>query len=113
MKELTLMTPQVRTQCPAWCDGDHPTFTDHMSTRLMCFVPLVTDNSEKLQLYLEQFPHEVGPRIVVEHIPAGDPKFSILPLEAVHFSDTLRRLARIAVDANKFVKCEPCDQHPT
>src|SRR6185503_17892758 len=96
-----------------WCDRDHPAFAEHMSTCLMCFIPLVADNLEELQLYIEQYSHEVGPRIVVERIPTGDPKFSMLPTEALHFSEALRRLATMAVDGSKSVKCQPCDQHPT
>jgi hypothetical protein len=94
----------------------------------MCFIPLVTDSSfvdiasrtvelngaaEELQLYLAQDLREIGPRIVLEHLRAGYPRLSILPNEALHFSDALRRLATMAVDPHKSVKCQPCDHHPS
>jgi len=66
----------------------------------------------KIQLYVEQHLREVGPRVVIEQLPAGYPKFSILPAEALHLSEALHRLATMATDDSKSVKCDLCEGHP-
>lgn len=115
--------------CPAWCDRDHPGWRMHMSTGWMCFVVLSTEDPvtvdlgrdgvseyvrvpKELEVYLEQHFREVGPRVVISQRPTGRPAMKLLPEEALHLGEGLIRLATMATDDTKLVKCEPCEHHP-
>jgi hypothetical protein len=114
--------------CPSWCDRDHPCCRQHMSTSWMCFVVLSTENPvvhkhgpggtldyvpKELQTYIEQDVREIGPRVVIEELLTGKPKLNLLPAEAIHLGEALIRLATMATDDTKLVKCKPCDMHPS
>jgi hypothetical protein len=67
---------------------------------------------KKLQTFVEQYVREVGPRVVIEQLPTGEPKFDFLPTEAIHLGEALIRLGTMATDDTKSVKCESCEGHP-
>ncbi|TCO54358.1 hypothetical protein EV192_109339 [Actinocrispum wychmicini] len=111
--------------CPAWCDGDHPSWPDHMGAGWMCFVRLSTEDPvldgqtdggpayqpKELEIYVQQGMREVGPRVAIGQRPTGEPKINLLPDEARHLGEGLIRLAAMADDDRQLVKCEPCDKH--
>jgi hypothetical protein len=66
---------------------------------------------KELEVYLQQYVREVGPRIVVGLRPTGEPKVKLLPEEALHLGEGLIRLATMANNDSKLVKCEPCVCH--
>lgn len=88
----------------------------------MCYIDLalggpdvgVTEDDRpedsKLEIYLEQDVREVGPRVVVGQLPTGWPKLNLLPLDALHLSEALARLAYTGIDDGRSAICEPCDK---
>jgi len=109
--------------CPAWCDGDHPAFRKHVSSGNMCYIDLALGGPDvgtsdddrpddsKLEMYLEQDVREVGPRVVIGQLPTGWPKLNFLPLDALHLSEALARLAYTAIDDRRSTICEPCSRY--
>jgi hypothetical protein len=56
-------------------------------------------------------PAEIGPRVVIGRRPGGEPPINLLPDEARHLGEGLIRLATMANDDSRLVKCEPCEGH--
>jgi hypothetical protein len=91
--------------CCVVLSADEPVVDGKRSDGTPDYIP------KELQAYVEQHVREVGPRVVIEQLPTGRPKFTFLPGEAIHLGEALIRLATMARDDTKSVKCESCERH--
>lgn len=102
--------------CPVWCDKlhDEQAFEAdrrHLSSGYLAQVVLSTEDPvvqgarlgdraqyfpAELVLYLDQHVREVGPRVVIDQVPAERRQLYLLPVEARQVGEALIRLAGLA-----------------
>lgn len=95
----------LQKPCPTWCDQFHePHDPDrrHISTDHIREVLLSTEDAvgpgqpAELVVYLDQHVREVGPRVILDQLPASRGRVHLLPAEARRLGQALLETAALA-----------------